>query len=153
MNSSPIVIRKVSRSLQLFCAGLLSLVMAGCVSSAADRLIIADSAVALSRQSTTVGEDGTLTVRLRGTAGSSYAWRLVDAAAPNDMLALEHRVTEHDAKGNHLRAGGATWDIFTFAAHRSGNARLRFVYDRAWETNTPPLKEFALDVEVTPEPE
>ncbi|MCI0362334.1 MAG: protease inhibitor I42 family protein [Phycisphaerales bacterium] len=130
----------------LLIAGLIA-AMTGCGPS--NRVLTIDGAFLSGGQSTTVEMDGTLTIRLRGTGGSSYSWRLADAAGQNGVLTLEGRVTEHDTDGRMLRAGGTTWDVFTFAANHTGTARLRFVYDRAWEPETKPVRQYNLDVEVT----
>ncbi|MCI0632173.1 MAG: protease inhibitor I42 family protein [Phycisphaerales bacterium] len=111
-----------------------------------NRVITLDGGPASARKSTTMQEDATLTVRLPTTAGSIYAWRLIDEAGSN--LTLAYRVTENDSATNHLHGDRTAWDVFTFVASKPGHARLRFAYDRPWDTETPPLKQFALDVHV-----
>jgi inhibitor of cysteine peptidase len=82
-------------------------------------------------------------VKLKGNPTTGYTWETaeVDETILKPMGAAEFK-PDRDAIG----AGGTL--TLHFKAVGEGTTRLRLIYHRPFEKNTPPIKSFEIDVEV-----
>jgi len=85
-----------------------------------------------------------LIVRLPANPSTGYNWSVAGEPAP---LKLQ-KSTFHKKSGNGEAVGASGISVFQLAATSSGIANLTLVYRRSWEYNSPPMKTFAVRVNV-----
>ena len=82
------------------------------------------------------------TILLEGNPTTGYLWRI---AAPYDENVIILRGDRYISPSTEL-CGAPGQRNLTFVAESSGRTGLKLVYDRPWEKNQPPEKEFHLMV-------
>lgn len=87
-----------------------------------------------------------LVVRLPANPSTGYVWSY--AVAGDDVLRLE--TVSGESAGAKGMVGAPGEQVWSFRAQGAGRAVLTYVYERAWEKNTPPAKTFTLTIEVAP---
>jgi len=85
-----------------------------------------------------------LVVRLPTNSSTGYGWRY--SVTGDDVLRLDTVSGEAPAPNGMVGVPGE--QVWSFRAQGAGRAVLTYVYERAWEKNTPPAKTFTLTVEV-----
>jgi len=85
----------------------------------------------------------TLTLKLDSNPTTGYDWDLIEIDP-----AILKQVGEVDYKPDSILTGSGGVNTYTFETVASGAARLKLIYHRAWETDSPPLETFILDVVV-----
>jgi inhibitor of cysteine peptidase len=85
-----------------------------------------------------------LIVRLPSNPSTGYGWTVAGEPAP---LKLQ-KSTFHKKASNGKAVGATGTSVFQLTATSSGIANLTLVYRRSWEYNSPPLKTFAVRVNV-----
>jgi inhibitor of cysteine peptidase len=85
----------------------------------------------------------TLIVKLASTPSTGYKWTVEGDPSP---LKLQKQIYRKSAKSSAMGAAGM--EIFQFSAGSSGIANLHLNYHRSWEYNVPPVKTFAVRVNV-----
>jgi inhibitor of cysteine peptidase len=87
-----------------------------------------------------------LVIRLPANPSTGYGWRYT--VTGDDVLRLDTVSGEASAPNGMVGVPGE--QVWSFRAQGSGRAMLTYVYERAWETNTPPAQTFKLNVTVSP---
>jgi inhibitor of cysteine peptidase len=87
--------------------------------------------------------DQTLIVKLASTPATGYRWTVEGDPSP---LKLQKQTYRKNTKSSAMGAPGM--EIFQFSAGSSGIANLKLNYHRSWEYNVPPVKTFAVRVNV-----
>lgn len=87
-----------------------------------------------------------LVVRLPTNPSTGYGWRYT--VTGDDVLRLDTVSGESPAPNGMVGVPGE--QVWSFRAQGAGRAVLTYVYERAWEKNTPPAKTFTLTIEVAP---
>ena len=90
----------------------------------------------------TIGTD--LYVKLPSNPSTGYDWTIAGDPAP---LKLQKASYRKSTKGGNT-VGGSGTTVFRLSASSSGLATLTLVYRRSWEYNVPPIKTFAVRVDV-----
>lgn len=90
-----------------------------------------------------------LEVALEGSAGTGYAWQIVDDGAPwvTPQSARSPEAVAADPGAPQV-VGGAQVQRWRFRAAQPGEATLRFVQRRPWEQDVAPAREATYRVEV-----
>jgi predicted secreted protein len=91
---------------------------------------VAESSPTSSRFQLRVGD--TLRVRLRASPPTGYTWTFQGPLPPSLRMESDPGMFPIDAG----KEGIARTQAWTFRAQRSGHARLRFAYGRAWEPSS-----------------
>jgi len=84
-----------------------------------------------------------MTLKLDSNPTTGYDWDLVEVDS-----AILRQVGDVDYKPGSILTGSGGVNTYTFEAVASGTTRLKLIYHRAWELNSPPLETFILDVVV-----
>lgn len=87
---------------------------------------------------------GALIVKLPSNPSTGYNWAVVGEPSPLKLQKATFR--KGKTKDNAVGASGTA--IFQLSASSSGMATLTLVYRRSWEYNVPPIKTFAVRVDV-----
>jgi predicted secreted protein len=101
-------------------------------------------------QRITLKEGQTFVLRLQGLGSAGYTWNY--SVDENDKVVSVSRAMA----GGPTRApaGGpppdaySLDDLFTIQALQPGRVLIRFFQQRSWEKDRPPLKEYALEIQV-----
>ena len=86
----------------------------------------------------------TLLVKLKSNPSTGYNWTVVGEPSPLKLQKTSFR--KGTTKGTSVGASGTA--IFQLNASSAGLATLTLVYRRSWEYNVPPIKTFAVRVDV-----
>ena len=87
-----------------------------------------------------------MVVKLPGTAGTGYSWKV--AKNKEEVLAPDGKPeVKSNAKDEKIVGGPQTW-IFRFKAAAVGASELEVIYQRPWEKDTPPARTFKATVKV-----
>ncbi len=127
--------------------GLALLVMLSCRSNGGDKQ---DKPATLtdrdSGKVTKLAKGDALVVKLPGTAGTGYSWKVaknkVEVLAPDGEPEVKS-----DARNEKLVGGPQSW-VFKFKAAAAGTSELEIVYVRPWEKDKPPERTFKATVKV-----
>lgn len=91
-----------------------------------------------------ISRGATLIVRLEGTPGTGYAWRI--AQNDPDYLKAQGEAVFEKPKGE--RAGETEQQVFRFTARASGSTALKLDYVRGWEKGVAPVKTYSIKVNI-----
>lgn len=95
---------------------------------------------------TTLAKGDPLIVKLPGTAGTGYSWKV--AKNKEEVLATDGEPeVKSNEKDEKIVGGRQTW-IFRFKAAAAGTSELEVTYQRPWEKDTPPARTFKATVRV-----
>ena len=83
-----------------------------------------------------------LEIRLNENASTGFTW--LEEITPNDVLTLE----KEDFIQNNLTPGGNTVHQWVYKGKKTGQKRIKFVYQRPWVKDQPAEKEFEIIVRV-----
>jgi inhibitor of cysteine peptidase len=86
----------------------------------------------------------TLVVKLPSNPSTGYNWTVVGEPSPLKLQKTSFR--KGTTKGTSVGASGTA--ILQLSASSAGLATLTLVYRRSWEYNVPPIKTFAVRVDV-----
>lgn len=86
----------------------------------------------------------TLVVKLPSNPSTGYNWSVVGEPSPLKLQKTSFR--KNQTKTSTVGASGTS--VFQLSANSSGLATLAMVYRRSWEYNVPPIKTFAVRVDV-----
>ena len=86
----------------------------------------------------------TLVVKLPSNPSTGYNWTIVGEPSPLKLQKTSFRKSQ--TKASTVGASGTS--VFQLSANSSGLATLTLVYRRSWEYNVPPIKTFAVRVDV-----
>jgi inhibitor of cysteine peptidase len=90
--------------------------------------------------------DQLLDVKLDGNPTTGYSWEVKTSGEPVVRLQGEP-VYAQTSTGSTIVGSGGTF-TFTFVGAKPGTSTIELVYRRPWETDTPPLETFVLEVTV-----
>ena len=90
--------------------------------------------------------DQLLEVKLEGNPTTGSSWEVKTSGEPAVRLQGEP-VYAQTSPGSTVVGAGGTF-TFTFVGAQPGTSTIELVYHRPWETDTPPLETFVLEVTV-----
>jgi inhibitor of cysteine peptidase len=96
--------------------------------------------------SATLKRDQILEVKLEGNPTTGYSWEVKTSGEPVVRLQGEPVYAQTSAGSTVVGSGGTF--TFTFVGAEPGTSTIELVYHRPWETDTPPLETFVLEVTV-----
>jgi len=79
-------------------------------------------------------------VRLKGQLGTGFSWKLISGDERTKLLKMDIETSGKQ------ETGGTDIQKFLFKAMNTGDIELKFHYDRAWEKDKSPAKEFIVKV-------
>jgi inhibitor of cysteine peptidase len=87
----------------------------------------------------------TITVSLTGNMTTGYTWegQNLDVALLDQIGEMEYHAEQTGAVGS-----GGTYS-YNFRAVKAGSTTLHMIYHRTFEKNTPPLRTFEVNIEIT----
>jgi inhibitor of cysteine peptidase len=89
--------------------------------------------------------DSVFSVSLEGNPTTGYVW--TNVTTENTCLEQLNKGKEYTpAESSNNKVGSGGTYLFTYKVKNTGEAKLKIVYSRPWETNTPPAKIFYMKI-------
>jgi predicted secreted protein len=91
-------------------------------------------------------------LRLRGLGTAGYSW-VFTIERSDQIVRVELVPVEHSLPGSPSGpppTAGSVDAVYLITALEPGHVTIRFIQQRSWERNKPPLKEYVLSVDVQP---
>jgi len=83
-------------------------------------------------------------VRLVSNPTTGYSWK-IDSVSPKDVVRLIG--SRYEPSEKKLTGSGGV-EVWTFRAVKKGVAQVRFIYQRPWEKEIPPIEARAIKIKV-----
>lgn len=87
----------------------------------------------------------TLVLSLPANPGTGYTWEI---QPPLDAEVLKPEGEPRSVQQDSGKTGAPVSLVFRFTAGKTGEATLKLIYHRVWETNTPPANTYEVTVKV-----
>lgn len=98
-----------------------------------------------SKKTERLAVDSVFSISLEGNPTTGYMW--TDVTTENTCLEQLNKGKEYTADTNtDKKVGSGGTYLFTYKVKCDGEAKLKIVYSRPWETNTPPSKIFYMKI-------
>ena len=97
----------------------------------------------------TVKSPGEFSLKIESNPTTGYSWWLQELSKEEkSLLILKKKEVEEPGEQSQPRLGAPTYEIFTFAALRPGEAVIQLNYRRPWEKDVPPIKTHKVTVTI-----